>query len=237
MELPYQVKDYFKDQGIITDVDPKTGTIKGYFAVFGNIDSDKDMLMPGAFTKTLQEQGSRVRHVWQHDITKPLSRPILEQDSKGLAFTSVISPTTWGKNVIQLYNDNVIDEHSFGYNVIKRQKMSGYTELREVRLWEGSTVTLGANNLSLGGIAKSLTKEQITDRMDRVYKALRNGTYEGDEIFESLDVYHQQLKQLFYDLVNNDTPAAEKTAPEPEEKSENSAQVAEKVNSLISLFK
>lgn len=234
MTLPYQVKDYHKSEGIITDVDPATGTVKGYFAVFGNIDSDRDMLMPGAFTKTLSEQGSRVRHVWQHDITMPLARPILTQDSKGLAFESKITPTTYGKNAILLYEDEVIDEHSFGYNTVKQQKMNGYTELREVRLWEGSTVTLGANSLSIGGM-KSMTREQVIDRMDRVYKALRNGKYEGDEIFHSLDVYHQQLKQLFYDLTN-DTTAVDESTQEPEEKNEDSEYIAKKFDSLNSLF-
>lgn len=223
--------------GIITDVDPSSGTIKGYFAVFGNKDSDGDIIVPGAFTKTLQEQGKRVRHVWQHDISMPLARPKLTQDGKGLAFESVISKTTWGKNAIQLYQDQVIDEHSFGYNTIKQQKKAHGNELIELRLWEGSSVTLGANELSLGGPAKSLTKIQIIDRMERVYKALRNGRYEGDEIFELLDVYHQQLKQLVADL-GESTPAVEQQTQEPQEKkSEDDEYVISKFNSLNSLFK
>lgn len=32
----------------IKDIDEKTGTVTGYFSIFGNIDSDEDMIMPGA---------------------------------------------------------------------------------------------------------------------------------------------------------------------------------------------
>lgn len=221
-------------EGVISDVDIKTGTIKGYFAVFGNVDSDREMLMPGAFTKTLKDQGSRVRHVWQHDISKPLSRPELNQDSKGLGFISNVSKTSLGKDVVILYDDGVIDEHSFGYAPVKRHKMSDYYELREVKLWEGSSVTLGANELSLGGPAKSFTKEEIVKKMDTVYKALRNGRYESDEIFEMLDVYHQQLKQMVYDLAAT-TPAVDEQTPEPEPKNESQEQ--QSIKSFIDFLK
>lgn len=221
-------------EGVITDIDRDSGTIKGYFSVFGNKDSDEDVIMPGAFTKTLQENGSRIRHVWQHNISQPLARPKLFQDSKGLAFESVISKTNLGKDVILLYEDGVIDEHSIGYRIVKAQRVSDYNELRELRLWEGSSVTLGANELALGGPSKSLTEEQLIKRMDQTYKALRNGRYESEEIFELLDVYHQQLKQLFHDLVStravSDTPE-----PSDEQKSDNS-EIDIKLNSLIGIF-
>ncbi len=223
-------------EGVITDVDPKTGTIKGYFSIFGNVDSDKDMIMPGAFTKTLAENGSRIRHVWQHDITMPLAKPTLIQDSKGLAFESNISQTTWGKNALILYNDRVIDEHSIGYNTIRSQAKSGYSELTELRLWEGSSVTLGANELAIGGSAKSWSTADVIEKMSRTYKAIRHGKYEGDDVFFMLDAHFEQLKQLLFDKLSA-TPAVEETPEPKEEKSQDNGQVTDKINSLIALFK
>lgn len=223
--------------GVITDVDPKTGTVKGYFSVFNNKDSDGDVILPGAFTKTLQENGSRIRHVWQHNISQPIARPILTQDSKGLAFESTISQTSLGKDVIILYEDGVIDEHSFGYETIKSASKKDYNELQELRVWEGSSVTLGANEMALGMPSKGWTKETLIAMMDRTYKALRNGRYQSDEVFEMLDVYHQQLKQLFFELIVA-TPAVAEATPEPiAEKSEDNEQVINKLNSLTALFK
>lgn len=218
----------------ITGIDTTTRTVEGYFSVFGNIDSDGDMIMPGAFAKTLKENGQRIKHLWQHDPRYPLARPELSEDTKGLKFRSIISDTTFGRDAIKLYNDGVIDEHSIGFNTIKQQKRAGYQELNELRLWEGSSVTWGANSLSIGGPAKSMTKEDIIKRMDTIYKALRHGRYESEEVFEQLDIYHQQLKQLILDLTK-DTPAVEHT-PEPDEKGDNE-HIKKELNSLIELFK
>jgi uncharacterized protein len=220
----------------ITNIDTKARTVEGYFSVFGVVDSDGDMIMPGAYTKTLKENGSRIKHLWQHDPRYPLARPELKEDGYGLKFRSVISDTTFGRDAIKLYEDGVIDEHSVGFQTIKQQKRDQHNEMTELRLWEGSSVTWGANSLSRGGMAKSMGaigKEEIIKRMDAVYKALRHGRYESEEIFEQLDIYHQQLKQLILDL-SDTTPAADK-AREPMIEGEENA--IKEITSLIQLFK
>jgi hypothetical protein len=47
--------------GVIKDVDVKTGTVTGYFSIFGNVDSDGDMIMPGAFKRTLENNYRRIK--------------------------------------------------------------------------------------------------------------------------------------------------------------------------------
>jgi phage head maturation protease len=47
---------------IIKDLDTKQGIVTGYYSVFGNIDSDGDMIMPGAFLKTISENGPEGKH-------------------------------------------------------------------------------------------------------------------------------------------------------------------------------
>jgi HK97 family phage prohead protease len=42
------------------------GLVKGYAAVFGNVDDGDDLIDPGAFTKTIAESGGRVKMGWQH---------------------------------------------------------------------------------------------------------------------------------------------------------------------------
>lgn len=185
---------------LITNIDTVSNIIEGYFSVFGNVDSDGDMIMPGAFTKTIKENARRIKHLWQHDPRFPLASPEISQDSYGLKFKSVISDTSIGRDVIRWYADGVIDEHSIGFRTIKAQKMSNYTELRELQLWEGSSVTWGANEMAIGGPVKSMTKDDIVKRMDTIYKALRHGKYETEEMFILLDIQHQQLKQQVANL-------------------------------------
>lgn len=207
------------DAVIVKDIDEKQGIVTGYFSVFGNIDSDGDMIMPGAFKKSLSENSHRIKHLWQHSVSHPLSgtknnRLTLKEDSYGLYFESQISQTSWGKDAIQAYVDGVVDEHSIGFRTIKERKASSYNELIELKLMEGSTVTWGANEMARSNDMKSLTKEDFIKCMDEEYKALKNGDFESDDFFALLDIYHNQFKQYFLDLTTKSTPAAV-LAPEP----------------------
>ena len=55
MENYYLTKNVL--DGAIKDVDVQTGIVTGYFSVFGNLDSDGDIVLPGAFKKTIKENG------------------------------------------------------------------------------------------------------------------------------------------------------------------------------------
>lgn len=171
---------------IITDVDTKKGIVKGYFSIFGNVDADGDVILPGAYTKTIAEN-KRIKHLYQHNVSQPLSsvrsgRLKLWEDSTGLLFESQISDTTWGRDAIKLYEDGVVDEHSVGIRVLKAAKRDGYREIREVLLMEGSTVTWGANE----------SARLLGVKSENVLKALRNGTYENEEIFDLLEIFLSQ---------------------------------------------
>ena len=72
MKEIYQYKSIAAE---VKDIDEAKGIITGYFSVFGNIDSDGDMIMPGAYTKTLKENNRRIKHLWQHNPVYPLSKP------------------------------------------------------------------------------------------------------------------------------------------------------------------
>ncbi len=41
----------------VKDVDTKQGVVTGYFSAFGNVDSDGDIMMPGAFKRSIQDWG------------------------------------------------------------------------------------------------------------------------------------------------------------------------------------
>ena len=45
------------------------GMVEGYASLFGEIDSARDMVMPGAFAQTLQTRGiRRIPMLFQHDL-------------------------------------------------------------------------------------------------------------------------------------------------------------------------
>jgi len=189
----------------IKDIDEKAGIVTGYFSIFGNKDSDNDVITKGAYKKTLSENYNRVKHLYQHDPFQPLSGVKngalkVSEDAKGLYFESTISKTSWGRDAIQLYADGVVDEHSVGFQTVKSTDKGGYREITEIKLWEGSTVTWGANDLARSKSALDI--EGVTKKMDSVIKSIRNGKYENEEIFDNLEYYFKQLQQLFINLTN-----------------------------------
>lgn len=207
--------EYKSIKSEIKDVDTTSGTVTGYFSVFNSKDADNDVIVKGAYERSLNNNGTRIKHLWQHDVRYPLSKPtILKEDNYGLYFESKISQTSYGKDVLKLYQDGVVDEHSVGIRTVKSVQKKDYTELQELKIWEGSTVTFAAHaDAKVTGL-KGMTSEDIISKMDSVYKALKNGTYENEEIFENLEIYFNQLKQYLTEVTQ---PAQKALDPNKDE--------------------
>ena len=70
----------------------------------------------------------------------------LYEDEKGLVFVAEVPKTSLGKDVIELMKAGVITENSVGILPIVKEDLKGYRELREVKLFEISAVTMAAND-------------------------------------------------------------------------------------------
>lgn len=210
--------------GSIKDVDAKEGIVTGYFSVFGVKDSDGDIIQPGAYRKTLAENGpeakngGRIMHLLQHDPLMPLGKPkVLKEDGRGLYFESKISGTSYGRDTLKLYEDGVLTEHSIGYKVIKNEPKEDANYLMELRLWEGSTVTWGANAEALVTGMKSEDKIALFDKLIKKLEAMNyaiKGNY-TDETIIQLELQIKQLQQTIKTLAEMEKPQV--TSPvEPE---------------------
>jgi HK97 family phage prohead protease len=182
------------------------------------LDSDSDVIVQGAFTKSLQERGvnskgRRIQHLRHHDWQQPIGKFLsLEQDSYGLKFVSKMSESTIGKDALINYDEGIINEHSIGFNYIKgkiEKKESAdfgeYYEVKEVRLLEGSAVTFGANeHTGTISVNKSLSLEdnleKLNNEMNILVKALRNGKG-TDERLESFENTLKQIQQKYISLI------------------------------------
>jgi HK97 family phage prohead protease len=185
-------------EGIIEDVDDVKGIVTGYFSAFNNIDSDGDVIVSGAYKKTVAENGptgrNRIMHLLQHNPLMPLAKPMeLMEDAKGLRFTSKITETSYGKDVIKLYKEGVFNEHSVGFEIVKSDNKAGYREIREIKLWEGSTVTWGANPSTPIESMKSWDKPKTEDMLAKFCNILRNGDL-TDESMIQLEIGLKQIE-------------------------------------------
>jgi HK97 family phage prohead protease len=228
--------------GVIKDVDVKTGTVTGYFAVFGNIDSDGDMIMPGAFKRTLTNNYNRQKHLVDHIAsTKNVlagtrkGNLTLKEDSIGLYFESKVAPTSMGKDLLIQYERGDIDEHSIGYEVKKQQKASSYNELLELKLWEGSTVVWGANELAGVTGMKSIFKPDVLKKqIDEILKDIKSGSLDTEELCDTLELTFKQLEQHIIDLSASSTQPAP-VAPDPQKGVKSDDLPADEILSLLHL--
>jgi hypothetical protein len=142
----------FKTSGVVKDVDMAKREVAGYFSVFGNVDADGDIMDRSAYNKTLEGGIGRVQHLFMHSPMLGSVGKIKELtiDDKGLFFRSKIIPTSMGNDLMVMYDEQAIKEHSVGFETLKSEplRQQDGTDIRvikEVRLWEGSSVLWGAN--------------------------------------------------------------------------------------------
>lgn len=160
-------------------------------SAFGNVDAHGDVIVNGAYAKTIQEQGpggaNRIKHLMMHWPDLMIGKPLeLEEVEAGLKVTSKVAKTTLGLDSLILYQEKVITEHSVGISVIKRNE-DDQREILEARLWEYSAVTWGANprtpTLSVKGLTgwagESVIPTPLDVQIENASRALNTGISDG----------------------------------------------------------
>jgi HK97 family phage prohead protease len=218
----------------VKDVDMTKRVVTGYFNSFNYFDSDADVILPGAFKKSIKERGvesqatAKIKHALFHDLTRlPGKLMKLEEDETGLYFETKMSNTTDGNDTLINYQEKIYDNHSIGFryldaefvdeksknwekilsNIVNRKEAekNGYViVVKEVKLWEGSTVAFGANQLTPYLGSKSMNKEamqiKLFERMDLLEKQLRTGS-QSDETMQDFEIQIRQIKQMINELI------------------------------------
>jgi len=165
----------------VTSLDIEGRTLEGYASVFGNLDSMGDIVHRGAFCKTLEQRGDKVKFLWQHDPKEPLGRPLeLSEDDKGLFVKAIISKTRRGLDTIELLRDGAIGELSIGYDPIeggtdysKGKDGEQIRLLKELKLYEFSLVTFAANEEA----QVTVLKEAFSPKPPTKRPELKDGGY------------------------------------------------------------
>ena len=190
---------------MVKDVDSVQGIITGYASAFGIVDSDNDIVEPGAFKRTIQQRGpngsKRIAFLRQHRVELLLGRPsVLKEDKTGLYFESKISDTSYGKDALILYQDGVINEHSIGFDTVKQERTTDKpTRLLELRLWDVSAVTWGANDQTpFLGMKSVQDFKKAFDQIDSVNRALAHGI--TDDTAFTLELWIRQFQQSLIDF-------------------------------------
>jgi HK97 family phage prohead protease len=160
METKFLAFDEFK-------ADEEARTIEGYGSVYDYTDSQNDIVLRGAFAKSLK--GKMPVMLWQHrsDLI-PGTWDVAEETDKGLLMRGRIykGANVMGIDVYDLLKDKAIKGLSIGYTP-KRQEFDrdkGTRKLLEVELHEVSLVTFPANDRAKVTRVKSQEGALMTER-------------------------------------------------------------------------
>lgn len=102
--------------------DGQQGIFEGYASVFGNTDSDGDIILPGAFKKTLETQSRKVAMFFNHRQWEiPVGKwDSIQEDSKGLLVRGQLTPGHSGANDLKAaMRHGTVDGMSVGFAVTK----------------------------------------------------------------------------------------------------------------------
>lgn len=141
--------------------------IEGYASVFDVVDSYRDVIVKGAFKKTIKENFDRLAFCYQHDIWNPIGK-ILEakEDKTGLYIKVMISSSE--VDIQTKIDEGILKEMSIGFQTIKAEdkteKGGIIRYIQEVKLYEVSIVTIAANPYA------TISKKSEEERIDIINK-------------------------------------------------------------------
>lgn len=145
---------------------------------------------------------------------------------KGIYFETKMSMTDDGTDTLVKYQEEIYDNHSIGFRYVQLEYIDmdspdwgksvdllinpeeaakyGYMyPVKEINLFEGSTVSFGANNLTpylgIKSMDKGLILLKLQERMDRLTKQLTSGTVTDDSM-KSFEIQILQIKQMMNEL-------------------------------------
>ncbi len=131
------------------ETEGRIGHFEGYASVFNVVDRGNDLVLPGAFAKSLKDRGSQgIKFLWQHDPKEPVG--IVEEiyeDARGLYVRGrLILDVERAREAYKLLGAGALDGLSIGFHTLKsRQRSDGVRLLSQVDLWEISLVTFPMN--------------------------------------------------------------------------------------------
>jgi len=163
--------------GYILNTDEDTGIVEAYVSIMGIVDEDipPDMIELGAFRKTIKERGpagaNKIRVLHQHKWDEVVGLPLLLKEhsrnklpaellekypeATGGLFTRTqfILDVQRAREDFALYKAGAMSEWSIGFDTMDADldKTNGesFRRIKEVRLWEYSPVTWGANQATI----------------------------------------------------------------------------------------
>ena len=180
IDRPFEVKEVQED-----------GVFEGFGSIFGNVDSYKEIVAPGAFTESLagwKAAGRLPPVLWQHRSGEPIGPYLaMEEQAIGLHVKGqlLVNDVQRAKEARALMKAKAVNGLSIGF--VTREdsydRVTGIRTLKKVDLWEVSVVTFPANpaaqissvKSAIDGIQSYAEAEAFLREVGRLSKADATG--------------------------------------------------------------
>lgn len=197
--------------GAIVDVDLTSRRVVANWSGLGNKDFDNDVIHKTAYDKTIADRGPKGKNLiyWIID-----HNPSIKNIAGSVTELSVVrnhlqavkqaADTTLGNDLLKLYQDGIIKQHSVGFMPVDVEQFKDHRLIKQIKLYEGSSVLWGANEdtytVSVGKSLISDPKDVIAE-LDNLYKAIRSGTY-TDETFGLLEIRFKTIQKALSEFLS-----------------------------------
>lgn len=198
----------------------EAGKISGFFSTYEKTpDSYGDIIMPGAFTKTIEkrkETGHPFPLCFNHDFDKVIGAcNTIEEKEQGPYIEADFLDTQLGQDVRKMVLSGAIYQFSFAYDVLgsrepneEERKNGVLNVLTEVEVYEVSVVTVPAN--------QNAQVTEIKSAIETAVKAgRRNSKSDEDTIKECIAMLQSLITEPGADDIPEEEEAnEEETTPE-----------------------
>lgn len=172
------------------------GRFAGYASVFNIVDSQRDIMLRGAFSKTLLSRLDNVKLLWQHQQDEPIGVfDAIFEDERGLYVEGrLLLDVQRARESYTLLKAGALKGLSIGYSPVRYHidADTGVRKLAEVELWEISLVTFPANTAANITVVKQAEPILTNYEIEQWNRALKSG--DAIRLSQALDQALHTLK-------------------------------------------
>lgn len=172
------------------------GRFAGYASVFNVVDNQRDIMLSGAFSKTLMRRLDNVKLLWQHQQEEPIGVfDVIFEDERGLYVEGrLLLDVQRARESYALLKAGAMRGLSIGYSPVRYHidADTGVRKLAEVELWEISLVTFPANTAANVTVVKRCEPILSNYEIEQWNRALKGG--EVIRLSQALDKAIHSLK-------------------------------------------
>lgn len=181
------------------------GTLHAIVSVFGNKDSDDDVIVKGAFKSSIekaQKLGKFPPGIWHHNWEQPVAKTLdMWEEDDGLHIIGKFNLNTQiGRETHSNIKEEIITEYSFGFRILEFDRKDGIRYIKDLDKKEWSPVLYGSNPLTSTIAIKKETNNLENKETEKIEKKSIFDGVERTLLMRSITTLADKFWRLGYDL-------------------------------------